>query len=107
MGEVEPAGAAGPVSVQLNIPTGAPYLELARALAGKFAEVVGFRRDEVHSFCQAFAHAAEDVVALQDCAEGRLDIVLSRHDARVRATIACGKHRAELARTVSHRSSWT
>ena len=104
MGEVQPAGAAGPMSVQLHIPTGAPYLELARALAGKFAEVAGFRYDEMQSFCQAFGHAAEDVVALQDCAEGRLDIVLSRHEAHVRATIACGKHRAELARTVSRRS---
>ena len=92
------------MSVRLRIPGGAPYRELAADLAGKFAEVAGFRQDEVKSLRQAFAHAAEDVIVLQECREGYLEIVLSRQDANLRVTIACGRHHAELVRTLHHAS---
>jgi hypothetical protein len=104
MSEAETTPSTGQVSVRLRIPGGAPYRELAAALAGKFAEVAGLRRDEVQSLCQAFAHAAEDVVLLEECTEGHLDIMLSRQDANLRMTISCGAHHAELARTLRHAS---
>jgi hypothetical protein len=85
--------------VRLHIPTGAAYLALASALAGKFAEMAGCRREDIESLKVAFDHAAEDVVALEGCTdESGLNIECARGDGRVQVTITCGRHRAEVAR---------
>jgi hypothetical protein len=89
------------MTVRLHIPNGAPYLSMASALAGKFAEVAGCRREDVESLKVAFDHAAEDVVALEGCAgESSLNIECARGDGRVQVTISCGRHRAEVARSL-------
>jgi len=89
------------MSVRLHIPTGGPYLALASALAGKFAELAGCRREDVQSLKQAFDHAAEDVVALEGCSEDvGLNIECARSDGRVLVTITCGQHRAQVARSL-------
>lgn len=85
--------------VRLHIPTGPPYLSMASALAGKFAEMAGCRREDVESLKVAFDHAAEDVVALEGCSDAAgLNIECARGDGRVHVTITCGRHRAEVAR---------
>ena len=98
---VQPTPSSGPMSVRLHIPTGAAYLALASALAGKFAEIAGCRREDAQSLMAAFDHAAEDVVALEGCAdEVGLNIECARSDGRVQVTITCGRHRAQVARSL-------
>ena len=99
MTQAHPAPSSGPMTVRLHIPVGAPYLSMASALAGKFAEIAGCGRDDVKGLKAAFDRAAEDVVALEDCsAADGLNIECASSDGRVLVTITCGRHRAEVAR---------
>lgn len=101
MTDAQPAPVSGPMSVRLHIPSGARYRALASALAGKFAEVAGCGGDQVRSLRRAFDRAAEDVVALEDCADAEgLKIEFTRANGRVQVTIICGRHRARIARSV-------
>lgn len=102
MSEVPSAPRPAQMAVRLRIPAAAPFRAIGSALAGKFAEIAGCGREDVRSLGPALDRAAADVIALEGASDAdSLDIELNTGDGRVRVTIACGQHHAQVTRPLS------
>lgn len=101
MSEGSSAPVPAQMSVRLRIPAAARFRAIALALAGKFAEIAGCAGEDARSLGQAFDRAVSDVIALQGAGDtDSVDIEFSKGDGRVRVTIACGQHHAQVTRPV-------